>query len=190
MMAGGVTADPHEQVDAVVGVRDESLREARIGLVWSLALVLLLLAIHTSWKIFATFVALEVLGGTYAVVREILRFREHLDDAEPLPNEAVEATRRPRQSSTPRHILLVVGVVAAAVGGLDALEVADWAPRLIAASIAAAIAQAFVRPLAEMYLVSRWERAHGHARLFRRVGTTDKDHRQELYVADRPVPAA
>jgi len=191
MMAAGVTADPYEQVDAVVGVRDESLREARFGLVWSLCLVLLLVALHTNWKTFATFVAVELIGGTYAVVREVLKFRRRLDDAEPLPYEAVETTRRPQPSRMKlRQVLLAIVIAVGTILGLVAFADRDWVSRLIAGSIAVAVAHMFVRPLAEMYLVSRWERAHSRGRLFRRVGTTDKDHQQELYVADRPVPAA
>jgi len=50
------------------------------------------------------------------------------------------------------------------------------------------MADGFVRPLAQAYLVSRWEWSHGHGRLFRSLEAAEAAE-ATLYVADRPVPA-
>jgi hypothetical protein len=85
-------AHPHsEPVDAVVSVRGDSLREARTGLVVSLALLAVLVAIHPGWKVFAVFVVAHLFSVVRATVKDVLTFRSQLDEAEQLPIEAVEA---------------------------------------------------------------------------------------------------
>jgi len=64
----------------------------------------------------------------------------------------------------------------------------DWAPHILGAFIALLMADGFVRPLAQAYLVSRWEWSHGHGRLFRSLEAAEAAE-ATLYVADRPVPA-
>ena len=66
----------------------------------------------------------------------------------------------------------------------------QWLSRFAAGAIAVASTQMFLRPLAEAFIVSRWERAHGDGRLFRLAAFAEDEDAQELYVAHRPVPAA
>jgi hypothetical protein len=90
---------------------------------------------------------------------------------------------------TPRLLLelaLIAGLVALLVGYSDVRWVTEGSAGLAAGLISGQL----VQPLAEAYLVSRWERSHG--RLFRPAarGDDDDEDGSPLYVAERPVPAA
>jgi hypothetical protein len=127
----------------------------------------------------------------FAVVRAMRKLRRQLDVVEPLPTDTVEARRRRRRLTWKRVGLTALSLAVTIQVTVSAALVGEqWLPRLAAAAIAVASTQTFLRPLAEAFLVSRWERAHGGGRLFQPAVFTDKDVPQELYVAHRPVPAA
>jgi hypothetical protein len=181
--------DEQATQDVVVGVLGDSLRQARGGLVTSLCLVVVLVAIHQDWTVLGSFVTVELAGSVYAAVREILKFRSRLDKAKPLPIQAVEATHMEQPPLDGRRALVLAGAVAVGITGVVTLNGSEWVPRALAGAIALLIANGLVRPLALAYLVSRWERRHGHGRLFRPLEPTEAEERT-LYVADRVVPAA
>lgn len=177
-----------DQLDAVVSVRGDSLRDARTGLVLSLVLVAVLVAAHPHWSILAVFASFELVGIAYQAGRAVLKFRKRLDHAEPLPAEAVEATgrsKRPLDWKQASSNVLGITVIGAAVifGG------SEWIAGMAAVGIAAVVAYRLMRPLSIAYLAARWERRHGRGRLFRPF-VRDKGDEGTLYVADRPVPAA
>jgi hypothetical protein len=175
-------------VDAVVSVRDDSLREARAGLVLSLCLVAALAALHPNWKTLATLAVVQAVGTVYAAVRAVFKFRSRLDEAEPLPMRAVEAFGRPKRPPLGwKQRVVSSAILIAGIAGAIASAWSRWGPDVMAGAIALLIADGFVRPLATAYLAGRWERAHG--RLFRPF-VRDEDDEEMLYVADRPVPAA
>jgi hypothetical protein len=177
-----------EQVDVVVSVRDDSFRQLRTGLVMSLCL-LALLAIRPDWQVLGGFGVVELVTGVYVAVRGVFRFRSRLDEAEPLPTEAVERIGRAEQPPLDlKRTLVGTGVVLASIGGVVAFDDVELIWSVVVVAIAVVIADLFVRPLAVTLLASRWERAHGHARLFRSLEAAEDGNR--LYVADRPVPAA
>jgi hypothetical protein len=177
------------QSEPVVGVRADSLREARAGLVLSLFLVAVLAATHPHLSVLAVFATFELVTIVYAAVRAVRTFRDRLDDAEPLPAEAVEATGRParRPLDWNRASSNAFGIVA--IGATVVFGGSEWVARGAAAGIAAVVAYRLARPLAIAYLAARWERTHGHGRLFRPF-VRDEDAEETLYLADRPVPAA
>jgi hypothetical protein len=183
-----------EHVTQVVGVHATSLREARLGLVFSLGLVALLVAVHPNWKALGVFGGFEVGGAAWATVRTIREFRMHLDLAEPLPTHAVEASGRlrPKERWTWKRAGWMVLSLILGIGGLVAFLVLEqqWFARFAALVIALASTQMLLRPLAEAFIVSRWERAHGGGRLFRPALFAEDDDAPELFVAHRPVPAA
>jgi hypothetical protein len=175
--------------DVVVGVLGDSLRQARGSLVTSLCLVVLLVATRQDWTVVGAFAGFELFGSVYTTIRETLKFRRRLDRAEPLPIEAVEATRVEQTLLDGKRALVLIGGGALAITGAIALGASAWLPRVLAGVIALVIADGFVRPLAVAYLVNRWERRHGHSRLFRPLKYAEGEEAR-LYVADRPVPAA
>jgi hypothetical protein len=178
-----------EHVGAVVSVRGASLHEARTGLVLSLCLVAALIAAHPHWSVLGVFATGELLSAFYASFRAVFTFRERLHDAEPLPAEAVEATGRPKRRpfDWKQASSNVLGVTA--IGATIVFGGSEWVARFAAVGIAVAVAYRLMRPISIAYLAARWERAHGHGRLFRPFGS-DEDGEATLYVADRPVPAA
>jgi hypothetical protein len=179
-----------EQAAAVVSVRGASLREARVGLLLSLCLLVALAATHPNWKVVATFVVVQGVAAVYTGIKAAFKFRRRLDDVEALPTEAVEAFGRPKRSPISRKVAAAraAAIIAASAGAI----VIGWnesAPHAVAAVMALLIADGLVRPLATAYLATRWERAHGRARLFRPL-VRDMKGTETLYVADRSVPAA
>jgi hypothetical protein len=189
-MSSTAYAQPeNEQVDAVVSVRGDALREARTGLVISLCLVVALVAVHPHWNVLAVLASFELVSIVYAAFRAVLTFRNRLDEAEPLPPEAVEATGPPKRRPLNWNQALGNAVGITAIGAVVVFGGSEWVARVAAAGIAAVIAYRLMRPLAIAYLTARWERAHGHGRLFRAF-VPDEDGDETLYVADRPVPAA
>jgi hypothetical protein len=144
-----------EPVGAVVGVRDASLREARAGVVFSLCMVAALVVVSPHLTVLAVLATGEVVTSVYAAGRAVLTFRGRLDDAEPLPLEAFEATRRPERPPLDwKHVSAIAIGVAVTVGGV-AFAPREWVARGIAAFVAVAIAQQLVRPLATAYLAAR-----------------------------------
>ena len=189
-MSSAAHAQPEsEQVDAVVSVRGDSLREARTGLVLSLCLFVALMAVHPRWSVLAVFATGELVSTVYAAIRAVLTFRERRDEAEPLRPEAVEATGAPKRPPLDWNQALGAGFGIAAITAAIVFGGSEWVPRIAAVGIAVVIGYRLVRPLAIAYLAARWERAHGHGRLFRPLVWDDEDD-STLYVADRPVPAA
>ena len=174
----------------VVGVRDASLRQAKVGLVLSLCLGVALAASQPGWKMAGALGFLSVTAVCVSV-RAAFKFRSRLDKAESLPSEAVEAFgRRQRRPVGRKQSLGGAAVLVAAVGGaLTVFGPHGWVPDVVVAAMASLIADGLARPLATAYLVARWERAHGRARLFRPFVRGEED-KETLYVADRPVPAA
>jgi hypothetical protein len=179
-----------EQVEAVVSVRGDSLREARIGLVMSLCLLTALVAVHPRWSVLAVFATGELVSTVYAAIRAVFTFRDRLDEAEPLPPEAVEATGAPKRRPLDWNQALGAVLGITAIGAAVVFGGSGWVARIAAVGIAAVIAYRLVRPLAIAYLATRWERTHGHGRLFRPLVRENEDGEETLYVADRPVPAA
>jgi hypothetical protein len=175
--------------DLVVSLLGDSLRQARSTLVSSLCLVVLLVAMHQDWTVVGSFAGIEVVGSVYTTVRETLKFRRRLDKAEPLPIQAVEATHVEQPPLDAKGALVLIGAAALLITWAIAFEGSEWLPRILAGVIALLIADGLVRPLALAYLVSRWERRHGHGRLFRSFEPAEGEQAR-LYVADRPVPAA
>jgi hypothetical protein len=193
-MSNAARAQPEGEDVAVVGVRDTSLREARFGFVCSLCLVVLLVAVHPNWKTVGVFCACELVGAVYSLARTILEFRAQLDLAEPLPTHAVEVThrRRPTERWTWKRIGSAALWLSVSISAIVAFVLLDeqWFARFAAAAVALASTTMLLRPVAEGFIVSRWERAHGEGRLFRPAVFTGDDDVQELFVAHRPVPAA
>lgn len=184
---------PESTVAHVVGIRHASLREAKVGLVLSLCLGVALAASHPGWKMvwMLGFLSATAVCGS---VRAAFKFRSRLDKAESLPSEAVEAfgrpKRRPKRRPVGRKQSLGTGMLVVALGGaVAALGAHGWVPDFVVAAMSAMIADGFARPLATAYLVTRWEHAHGRARLFRSLAL-DEEGKDTLYVTDRPVPAA
>jgi hypothetical protein len=178
-----------EQVGAVVSVRGDSLREARTGLVVSLCLLAVLVAIHPGWKIFVGFAVGHVLSAFYSAVKDVLTFRGRLDEAEPLPMEAVEATGRPKRPPLDRKQALGMLVAIAVLAGAVTFGGSEWIAATVAGAVAGAVSHRFIRPLGITYVAARWEIEHGHRRLYRPLAQ-DEDGEETLYIADRPVPAA
>jgi hypothetical protein len=179
-----------EQAAIVVSVRAAALREAEAGLALSLCFLLVLAASQPSWKGMGIYTAIQAVVGVYSGLRAASKFRRRLDEAVSLPTEALEAFRRPkRQPLGWKGSLIVVATLIAAIGAVIAFGWKGWEPDVIAAVVAALIADGLVRPLATAYFAARWERRHGRARLFRPFARDAKDE-EMLYVADRPVPAA
>jgi hypothetical protein len=190
MVERGGMQPEDEQAAVVVGVRDASLRQAQVGLVLSLCLVVALAASHPSRRMIGTFGLLQSVTGAYAGLRAAFKFRGRLDKAESLPTEAVEAVGRPERPPVGwKQPLVGAAVLVAALGALIVFDWHEWAPEVVAAVIAGLIADGLVRPLATAYFVARWERAHGRARLFSSLAR-DEEGKDTLYVTDRPVPAA
>jgi hypothetical protein len=189
-MSNAVHTQPERtDIDAVVSVCGDALREARTGLVLSLLLVAILVAAHPHWSVLAVFAGVELIGIVHAAVRAVLTFRKRLDHAEPLPAEAVEATGQPKRrpldwKQASSNVLAIAGIGATVVFGGS-----EWVARIAAVGIAAAVAYRLMRPLSIAYLAAQWERRHGRGRLFRPF-VRDEDDEGTLYVADRPVPAA
>jgi hypothetical protein len=75
--------------------------------------------------------------------------------------------------------------VAVAVALLVALPPVYRVLQVVGGAIAIVVAVTCIEPLAEMYLVSRWEPVHG--RLFRVLGRSADDD-VSLYVANPPSP--
>ena len=189
-MSNAARMQPEGVHDArVVGVRDASLRQAKVGLILSLCLVVVLAASHPGWKVIGTFGLLQSVTAVYTSLRATFRFRSRMDKAESLPTEAVEEFGRPERPPVARKQALVGAAVAVAVGALLVFDWHEWAREVEAGAIAALIADGLVRPLATAYLVTRWERVHGRTRLFRSLAR-DEEGKDTLYVTDRPVPAA
>ena len=128
------------------------------------------------------------------VGRTIYEFRTQLDLAEPLPIHALEAARRRRRKEkwTWKRAAATALWLGVALNGIVVSVVLDeqWLARFAAGAIALASTQMLLRPLAEAFIVSRWERAHGDGRLFRSAVFVEDDDDEELYVAHRPVPVA
>jgi hypothetical protein len=188
-MSSAAHAQPEsEQVDAVVSVRSDSLREARSGLVLSLCLLAALVTIYPNWKVVGTLAVVQSVGSVYTGVRAALKFRRRLDEAEALPTQAVEAFGRPKRPPLgwKQRVVGTAILIAVIAGGVTSYW-QGWAPHVLATVIAVLITDGLVRPLATAYLAGRWERTHG--RLFRPF-VRDEDDEETLYVADRPVPAA
>jgi hypothetical protein len=180
-----VTA-PELDAARVVGVRREALTAGRRGAAVALALVAILAATHPSWRVLRTFVTFEVVTALWAAGRAAWKLRGRLDDAEPLPSHAVEV--RPRLRPLRPRDTLTLATMAAVVGAAVVFAHLTWLLHYIAAGvIAAGIAVGLFEPLAETLFVSRWERAHGGARLYRRF-RRDRGEYEELFVADRVVP--
>ena len=178
-----------ESADAVVSVRGESLREAGTGLVVSLVLLAVLVAIHPGWKVFVGFAVGHLVSALYTAVKDVFTFRSRLDEAEPIPMEAVEATGRPKRPPLDWKQALGMLVAIAVLAGAVKFGESEWIALAVAGGIAGAVSHRFIRPLGITYLAARWEREHGHRRLCRPF-TQDEDGEQTLYLADRPVPAA
>jgi hypothetical protein len=141
--------------------------------------------VHPNWTVAGFYLAFTLVTSAYTATRTLFKFRKRLAGAEPLPHEAVEVAPRP----DPALILeaaYAVGIIAV----LAALADVRWILEATAGLIAGGIAFQLVQPLAEERLVARWERSHG--RFFRPADSEadDDDDAVELYVADRPVPAA
>jgi hypothetical protein len=73
--------------------------------------------------------------------------------------------------------------------GVVEFGTSKWIALAVAGGIAGAVSHRFIRPLGITYLAARWEREHGHRRLYRSFAQDEEDD-DTLYVADRPVPAA
>jgi hypothetical protein len=176
------------RAERVVSVHRAALREAAVGLGVSAALLTALMVGHPNWLAVGIYGGFALLTGVYSVGRAVLKFRRRLSGAEPLPFECVEVAPRAKEV-TPRLLLelaLIAGLVALLVGYSDVRWVTEGSAGLAAGLISGQL----VQPLAEAYLVSRWERSHG--RLFRPAarGDDDDEDGSPLYVAERPVPAA
>jgi hypothetical protein len=191
-MSNAARIQPEGVHDAhVVGVRDASLRQAKVGLVLSLCLgVALLAASHPGWKMVWMLGLLSV-TAVCGSVRAALKFRSRLDKAESLPSEAVEAFGRPKRRRVRRKQSSggAAALVAAVGGALTAFGPHGWVPDVVFGAMAAFIADGLARPLATAFVVARWEPAHGRTRLFRSLAR-DEEGKDTLYVTDRPVPAA
>jgi hypothetical protein len=196
--ASVVCHEPVETRDAVlhvVAVREESLRMSTTGAVVVLGLLALLATLHPDWTTVVGFVVVDVAGSVIGTARAIVKFRRRLEALEPLRGEAVEVTGRPRQRRPQSGwqivsslVVLAVIVAANAVYALD--EGRTWIERFLAGMTGLLAAAMVVQPFVEGWLASRWERRHGHARLFRPVEFEDDADERQLYVATRPVPAA
>jgi hypothetical protein len=190
-MSNAARMQPEGTVAHVVGIRGASLREAKVGLVLSLCLVVALAASNPSWKVIGAFGLLQSVTAVCVSVRAAFKFRSRLDKAESLPSEAVEAFGRPKRGLAGRKQPLGgAAVLVAAVGGaLTVFGPHGWVPDVVVAAMAALIADGLARPLATAFVVTRWERAHRRARLFSSLAR-DEEGKDTLYVTDRPVPAA
>ena len=190
-MSNAARIQPEGVHDAhVVGVRDASLRQAKVGLVLSLCLGVALAASHPGRKMVWMLGLLSVTAVCVSV-RAALKFRSRLDKAESLPSEAVEAFGRPKRRRVRRKQSSggAAALVAAVGGALTAFGPHGWVPDVVVAAMAAVIADGLARPLATAFVVARWERAYGRVRLFRPF-VRDEEDEETLYVAARPVPAA
>jgi hypothetical protein len=170
----------------VVGVRRQALAAGRRGIVLALALVAALAATQPSWRVLRTFVTFEVVTALWVAGRTAWSLKGRLDDAEPLPTHAVEV--RPRLQPLRPRDALTLATMAAVVAAAVAFAHMTWLLQQIAAGVlAAGIAIGLFEPLAETLFVSRWERTHGEARLYRRYEDV-RGEDEELFVADRVVP--
>jgi hypothetical protein len=168
-------------MESVVSVRRRLHQQATQGLVYALVFVTAVVAVRPDGKTLITYSIIEPLTLLYAVAKAIYKFRTAIRESEPLPYDAVEAP--PRRDG----LLRMTGAVAVAVALLVAFSRVHWVLQVVGGAIAIVVVVTCIEPLAEMYLVSRWESVHG--RLFRALGRSDDDD-VSLYVADHAVPAA
>lgn len=136
-----------DRADAVVRVHGVSLREARFGFVWSLVLVVLLLAIHPDWKTFGIWSVVAVSGAVFALVRAVAELRRQLDAVEQLPSSAVEAARRRRKKLIRKPAAWaggLAGAIFAEIGSV--LSEHHWLSRLAALAVAFVSTQMFSAP--------------------------------------------
>lgn len=172
-----------DQAGAVVSVRRQAVQNGAFGLVCSLTLLAVVLAVgHGNWHlVLGSFGIAEAVAGLRATVRAVRRLRDRLREAELLPHEAVE--KLPESSAIRGTVVLLVYVVFV----LTLSPLTHWILAVAATTAALFAAEGAVKPFAEAFIVRRWEREHG--RVFRRVGAIKEDE-AELYVAGHPVPAA
>jgi hypothetical protein len=168
-------------MESVVSVRRELHQQATQGLVYALVLLAAVVAVRPDAKALAVYGLFELVSALYAVGKAFVRFRRSVRASEPLPYDTVEATPRPT------GILRAAGLTAAAVALLVAFSHSLWVLQFVCGLIAIVVAALCIQPLAELYLLSRWERFHG--RLFRPLDASEDDD-VPLYVADHAVPAA
>jgi hypothetical protein len=172
----------------VVSVRRQALYDLRIGMAVVVAAVAALAVTQRNLAIVAVYIAFETIVAAFGAVRAIRNFGELVDDARPLPSEAVEA--RPEWELAGSHPLrraFAVAISVVPVGLLVAFPDNEWVVRIFAGLVALYILTDVVVPLVETSLAARSERTMG--RLFR---PRQADHGDDavLYVADRPVPGA